>query len=79
MEQFLHDRKPIKGQSVGPDCEIKTIDQFLRTGSWFCLAAATEPYTGIARGEPNILTPDPVVYLNTSSGFYRATETNPRD
>lgn len=48
--------------------EIKTIDQF-RDRVPVLPYASYEPYTErIAKGEPNVLTPDPVVYLNLTSG-----------
>jgi hypothetical protein len=48
--------------------EIKTVDQF-RQRIPILPYSAYEPYIErIARGEQNILTPDPVVYLNLTSG-----------
>lgn len=48
--------------------EIKTIDQF-REQIPILPYSSYEPYLErIARGEPNILTPDPVIYLNLTSG-----------
>ncbi|MBD0361430.1 MAG: GH3 auxin-responsive promoter family protein [Coleofasciculus sp. C3-bin4] len=48
--------------------EIKTIQQF-RDRVPVLPYSSYEPYTKrIAQGEPNILTPDPVVYLNLTSG-----------
>lgn len=72
QEQFLHDLlQAYQGTALGQEYglgEIKTIDQF-REQVPVLPYSSYEPYTErIARGEPNILTPDPVVYLNTSSG-----------
>jgi hypothetical protein len=48
--------------------EIKTIDQF-RDRLPVQPYSAFDPYTQrMAKGEPNILTPDPVIYINLSSG-----------
>ncbi|WP_250124012.1 GH3 auxin-responsive promoter family protein [Chroococcidiopsis sp. CCMEE 29] len=48
--------------------DIKTLDQF-REQIPVLPYSSYEPYTErIAKGEKNILTPDPVVYLNTTSG-----------
>jgi len=48
--------------------DIKTIQQF-RDRVPVLPYSSYEPYTKrIAQGEPNILTPDPVVYLNLTSG-----------
>jgi len=48
--------------------DIKTVDQF-RQRVPILPYSAYEPYIErIARGEPNILTPDPVIYLNMTSG-----------
>lgn len=48
--------------------DIKTVEQF-RARIPVLPYSSYEPYTErIARGEQNILTPDPVVYFNTSSG-----------
>jgi len=72
QEQFLHDLlQAYQGTVLGQEYrvgEIKTIDQF-REQVPVLPYSSYEPYTErIAQGEPNILTPDPVVYLNTSSG-----------
>ncbi len=72
QEQFLHDLlQAYQGTALGQEYglgEIKTIDQF-REQVPVLPYSSYEPYTErIARGEQNILTPDPVVYLNTSSG-----------
>jgi hypothetical protein len=48
--------------------EIKTVDQF-RERVPIQPYSSYEPYIErIAKGEPNILTPDPVIYLNLTSG-----------
>ena len=48
--------------------QIKTVDQF-RERIPILPYSSYQPYLDrIAQGEPNILTPDPVVYLNLSSG-----------
>lgn len=48
--------------------EIKTIDEF-RDRVPILPYSAYEPYTQrIAQGEKNVLTPDPVIYLNITSG-----------
>ena len=48
--------------------DIKTIDQF-RDRVPILPYSSYEPYTNrIFQGEPNILTPDPVVYINLTSG-----------
>lgn len=48
--------------------QITTIDQF-RDRVPVLPYSSYKPYTArIARGEPNVLTPDPVVYLNLTSG-----------
>lgn len=55
------------GQQFGLK-DIKTIDQF-RTQVPLWSYAQYEPYTErIAQGESNILNPDPVVYINLTSG-----------
>ncbi len=55
------------GQKYGLK-DIKTIDRF-RDRVPVLPYQSYEPYIRrIAKGEPNILTPDPVVYLNTTSG-----------
>lgn len=56
---------------------IKTIDQF-RERIPVLPYSSYEPYTErIACGEKNVLTPDPVVYLNTTSGSTRAQKVIP--
>ncbi len=76
QEQFLHGllqayRDTELGQKYGLR-QIKTIDQF-REQIPVLPYSSYEPYVDrIARGEKNILTPDPVVYLNTTSGSTRA-------
>jgi len=72
QEQFLRDLlQAYQGTELGRKYrlgEIKTIDQF-REQVPVLPYSSYEPYTErIACGEQNILTPDPVVYLNTSSG-----------
>src|SRR4028118_297196 len=48
--------------------DIKTIQQF-RDRVPILPYSSYEPYLKrIAQGEPNVLTPDPVVYLNSTSG-----------
>ncbi|QDZ41284.1 GH3 auxin-responsive promoter family protein [Euhalothece natronophila Z-M001] len=48
--------------------EIKTIDQF-RSRIPILPYSAYDPYTQrIAQGEKNVLTPDPVIYINITSG-----------
>jgi acyl-CoA synthetase (AMP-forming)/AMP-acid ligase II len=48
--------------------EIKTVDQF-RERIPVLPYSDYEPYVErIAQGEPNILTPEPVIYLNLTSG-----------
>lgn len=48
--------------------DIKTVDQF-RAKIPILPYGSYEPYIErVARGEPNVLTPDPVIYLNLTSG-----------
>jgi hypothetical protein len=55
------------GQQYGL-CEVKTIDQF-RSRVPILPYSSYEPYSErIAQGEKNVLTADPVVYLNLTSG-----------
>lgn len=72
QEQFLREslrahQNTVLGREYGLS-EIKTIDQF-RDRIPVLPYASYEPYTQrIANGEQNVLTPDPVVYLNLTSG-----------
>ncbi len=72
QEQFLREtlrahQNTVLGREYGLS-EIKTIDQF-RDRIPVLPYSSYEPYTDrIAKGEPNVLTPDPVVYLNLTSG-----------
>lgn len=72
QEQFLRDllqahKNTELGRKYGLK-DIKTIEQF-RQQIPVLPFSGYEPYTErIAQGEKNVLTPDPVVYLNTTSG-----------
>ena len=72
QEQFLREslrahQNTVLGREYGLS-EIKTIDQF-RDRIPVLPYNSYEPYTErIANGEQNVLTPDPVVYLNLTSG-----------
>lgn len=72
QEQFLHEllqnyKDTELGRKYGLD-EIKTIDKF-REQVPVLPYSSYEPYCDrIAKGEKNILTDDPVVYLNLTSG-----------
>ena len=72
QERFLRkllriQQHTVLGQQFGL-CDIDTIDQFRqRVPIWSY--NNYEPYTErIALGEPNVLNPDPVVYINLTSG-----------
>jgi GH3 auxin-responsive promoter len=72
QEQFLRSLLHAhQGTVLGQEyqlSEIQTIDQF-RERIPIRPYSAYEPYIQrIAQGEPNVLTPDPVVYLNLTSG-----------
>jgi len=72
QEQYLRDLlQAHKDTELGRQYglrDIKTLDQF-RQQIPVLPFSGYEPYTErIAQGEKNILTPDPVVYLNTTSG-----------
>ncbi|HEY9596649.1 MAG TPA: GH3 auxin-responsive promoter family protein [Cyanophyceae cyanobacterium] len=72
QEQFLRSLlQAYQGTELGRYyglSEIKTIDQF-RERVPILPYSRYEPYLKrIAQGEPNILTPDPVIYLNLTSG-----------
>lgn len=72
QEQFLQNLlAAYQDTALGRDYglgDIKTIDQF-RDRVPILPYSSYEPYTErIANGEPNVLTPDPVVYLNLTSG-----------
>ena len=72
QEQYLktllqHHQKTELGRHYHLD-EIKTIDQF-RSRIPILPYSAYDPYTErIAQGEKNVLTPDPVIYINITSG-----------
>jgi hypothetical protein len=72
QEQFLfkllrHHQHTELGRSLGLK-DIKTIDQF-RTQVPVWPYEVYEPYVAeIAAGKPNVLTPDPVIYINLTSG-----------
>lgn len=72
QEKFLHDllqtqRETEWGRDYGLN-SIKTIDQFQKQIPVLPYSSY-QPYTDrIAQGEKNILTPDPVVYMNMTSG-----------
>lgn len=72
QEQFLSEtlrahQNTVLGREYGLS-EIKTIDQF-RDRIPVLPYSSYDPYTQrIANGEQNVLTPDPVVYLNITSG-----------
>jgi hypothetical protein len=72
QEQFLRSLLQVQqgtelGQLYGL-VDIKTVDQF-RERVPILPYSSYEPYMDrIARGEPNLLTPDPVTYLNLTSG-----------
>jgi GH3 auxin-responsive promoter len=72
QQQFLrlllrHNQQTELGQKLRLGT-IKTVDEF-RSQVPVLPYSAYEPYIDrIAQGEPNLLTPDPVVYLNLSSG-----------
>ncbi|HEY9652039.1 MAG TPA: GH3 auxin-responsive promoter family protein [Coleofasciculaceae cyanobacterium] len=72
QEQFLRSLlQAYQGTELGRHyglSEIKTIEQF-RERIPILPYSSYEPYLErIAQGEPNILTPDPVIYLNLTSG-----------
>nr|WP_246841321.1 GH3 auxin-responsive promoter family protein [Chroococcidiopsis sp. TS-821] len=72
QEQFLRDLLLVQSNTeLGKQyklAQIKTIDQF-RAQVPVLPYSSYEPFTErIAQGEPNILTPDPVVYLTLTSG-----------
>lgn len=68
LQRFLQVQQGTElGQKFGLG-EIRTIDQF-RERVPVLPYASYEPYTErIAQGEPNVLNPDPVLYLNLTSG-----------
>ncbi|MCU0565285.1 MAG: GH3 auxin-responsive promoter family protein [Oculatellaceae cyanobacterium Prado106] len=72
QEQFLRSllhthQDTVLGKEYGL-ADIKTVDQF-RSQVPILPYSSYEPYIErIAQGEPNVLTPDPVVYLNLTSG-----------
>ncbi len=72
QEQYLktllqHHQKTELGRHYHLE-EIKTIDQF-RSRIPILPYSAYDPYTQrIAQGEKNVLTPDPVIYINITSG-----------
>lgn len=72
QERFLQTlikahQSTVYGQKIGLS-EIRTVDQF-RDRLPILPYSSYEPYIErVAQGEPNILTPDPVVFLNLTSG-----------
>jgi GH3 auxin-responsive promoter len=68
LRSLLHyQQQTVLGQEYGLS-DIQTIDQF-RDRVPILPYSSYEPYMErIAKGEPNILTPDPVAYLNLTSG-----------
>ncbi|XQQ05246.1 MAG: GH3 auxin-responsive promoter family protein [Leptolyngbya sp. IPPAS B-1204] len=72
QEQFLRQLLQVQqGTELGQEFglgEIKTIDQF-RDRVPILPYSSYEPYTDrVARGEPNVLNADPVLYINLTSG-----------
>lgn len=68
LRSLLHTQQnTVLGQTYGLSA-IRTVDQFRRQVP-ILPYSSYEPYMErVARGEPNILTPDPVEYLNLTSG-----------